>query len=343
MYATRLLWLSALISLLGLAACTEPLTYKGDIQDPFANFDQLAKSVSEHYCFFKQKDIDWDSVTAAYRERVTADMDRVELYLLMGEMLDELRDGHVNLSTPFSTTYYKKWWSDYPQDFDDRVLQEYYLKFGGFQIATMQYCIFLPDTVGYIRMPSFNYEISSASLDNILMSLRTTKRLIIDIRDNGGGFLTNVPEVVGRFIDKKMVGGYIRHKTGPGHNDFSEPYTLEYKPAENGRVQYLGKPVAILTNRSCFSAANDFVSVMKELPNVKIVGATTGGGGGLPFSTDLPNGWSLRMSASPINDAHDRITEFGIDPSPGCEIHCTPQEFAEGKDAILDFALKGEF
>ncbi len=32
-------------------------------------------------------------------------------------------------------------------------------------------------------------------------------------------------------------------------------------------------------------------------------------------------------------------TEDGIDPSPGCEIHCTPEELASGKDSILDFAI----
>ena len=52
---------------------------------------------------------------------------------------------------------------------------------------------------------------------------------------------------------------------------------------------------------------------------------------------DRPNGWGIRFSSSPINDSEDRITEFGIDPD--IEVHCTPDEFAAGKDAILDYAL----
>ena len=114
---------------------------------------------------------------------------------------------------------------------------------------------------------------------------------------------------------------------------------MEYDPAGDKRVNYLGKPVLVLTNRSCFSAANDFVSVMKTLPQVRIVGARTGGGGGLPFSSELPNGWSVRFSACPINDSEDRTTEFGIEPSPGCEVHCTDQRLADGIDDILDFAI----
>ena len=104
-------------------------------------------------------------------------------------------------------------------------------------------------------------------------------------------------------------------------------------------MSYTG-PVAVLTNRSCYSAANDFVAVMKTLPQVEIIGARTGGGGGLPFSSELPNGWSIRFSASPITDPEGNDTEWGIDPSEGCEVHCDPVELAEGRDAILDFALK---
>lgn len=321
-----------------LMSCTEPLTYTGSKDDPYKNFDMLARIVRERYCFFKQKDVDWDAVTSKSRAQITPETSPIELFSIMSGMLDSLRDGHVNLNAPFATSYYKKWWSDYPQDFNNRTLQEYYLKFGGFQKGGMTYCVFLPDTVGYVRIPSFSSQISPTTLDYIMASMSGTAGLIIDIRDNGGGFLTNVPEVVGRFITTKIPGGYIRHKTGPGPEDFSKPYRIEYEPAAQGRIRYLGHPIVLLTNRSCFSAANDFTSVMRTLPNVTVVGARTGGGGGLPFSSELPNGWSIRFSASPINDIDDQLTEFGIDPD--IEVHCTPQELADGKDAILNHALK---
>ena len=105
----------ALIALmLWVPACTEPLTYSGDVDDPYRNFDMLARVVGDRYCFFKQKGIDWDGVIEEYRAKVTEDMNPVELFGLMSQMLDTLKDGHVNLSAPFATSYYKKWWSDYP-------------------------------------------------------------------------------------------------------------------------------------------------------------------------------------------------------------------------------------
>ncbi len=94
----------------------------------------------------------------------------------------------------------------------------------------------------------------------------------------------------------------------------------------------------LLTNRGCYSAANDFAAVMKSLPEVTLIGAKTGGGGGLPFSSELPNGWGIRFSASPITDVEGHTTEYGIDPD--IEVHAPDDQLIEGTDAILDAALE---
>ncbi len=332
-------WIAGLMTLVAavcLSACHDAPEYK---DDPYGNFDALTAIVGERYCFFAEKGIDWDATCREYRTRVSPNTNSFELFEICSELLDELHDGHVNLSSRFNTSYYRKWWSDYPQDFNLRTLQQYYLDFDYMQTSGISYKM-LTNEIGYMYYPSFSSGISSTSLDYILAILYDSKGLIIDIRNNGGGMLTNINTLVGRFIDRKTIGGYIRHKTGPAHDAFSDPYPIEYEPAsDTEHVKYMGKPIIVLTNRSCFSAANDFVAVMKTLPNVRIVGARTGGGGGLPFSSELPNGWSVRFSACPINDNDDRSTEFGIDPSPGCEVHCSDEELAAGKDAILDFAI----
>ena len=326
----------ALMSLL-CVSCEDTPDYK---DDPYGNFDALAEIIDTRYCFFEAKNVDWDEVTARYRSQLTPDMNIVELFTVCSAMLDELKDGHVNLSSPFNTSYYRAWWSDYPQDFDLRTLQQYYLKFNYYQTSGISYWV-VGEDIGYMYYPSFSSGIGELNLDYILALLHECKALIIDIRNNGGGLLTNVDVLVSRFIDHDIKGGSIVHKTGPGHNDFSEPYDIIYHPAEPGRISWpVDRPVYILTNRSCFSAANDFVSVMKTLPNVKIVGARTGGGGGVPFSSELPNGWSIRFSASPLYGPDGSITEFGIDPSEGYEMHCTAEELAAGKDAILEFAIE---
>lgn len=324
-----------------LSSCQDEPDYKNTL---YGNFDALAEIIDKHYCFFEAKDIDWQEVTARYRRQITDSTTVIGLFDICAAMLDELEDGHVNLTSYFSTSYYRKWWSDYPQDFNLRTLQEYYLNFDYYQTSGISYTMFDVEgktNVGYMYYPSFSTGIGELNLDYIMLLLRDADALIIDIRDNGGGLLTNIGVLVGRFIDHDIDGGYITHKTGPGHGDFSEPYPVTYSPAADYRIKWgTKKPVYVLTNRSCFSAANDFVAVMKSLPNVKIVGARTGGGGGLPFSSELPIGWSVRFSACPLYAPDGGITEFGIDPTEGCEVHCTAEELAAGRDNILDFALR---
>lgn len=329
--------LSLIILLLSagvFTSCHDEPEYRNDI---YGNFDALWEIVDQRYCFFREKNLDWDAIGKSYREQITKKTNSIELFFLCSAMLDELKDGHVNLSSRFDVSYYRKWWTDYPQDFNLRTLQENYLEFNWLTTSGIMYKQ-LPGKIAYMYFPSFSYAVSDTSLDYIFAILRNSRGLILDIRDNGGGLLTNVGTFVARFINEKITGGYIIHKTGPGHSDFSEPYKIEYKPADKNRIKWEG-PIVLLTNRSCFSAANDFTSVMKSLPQVTVVGARTGGGGGLPFSYELPIGWAVRFSACPLMDAEMNCTEFGIDPSPGCEVHATEEDLAQGKDAILDFAI----
>lgn len=304
------------------------------------NFDALWTIMDEHYCFFEEKGVNWDEMYVKYYDKLKdrEQMTVFEFFDICADMLAELRDGHTNLSAPFNTSYYRAWWSDYPQNFDARLIEENYFDFKYSQVAGIIYGI-LPDTnIAYMRYGSFANNIGQTNLDYIFYTFRDCDALIIDVRDNGGGYMQNVGTLVSRFITERITGGYICHKTGPRHNDFSKPFAYYYDPVGGGREIWT-KPVAVLTNRSTFSAANDFVSVMKYLPQVSLVGATTGGGSGMPFTSELPIGWAVRFSASPVYDREMRLTENGIEPSEGCAVDMDPVDALNGRDTILDFAV----
>ena len=76
--------------------------------------------------------------------------------------------------------------------------------------------------------------------------------------------------------------------------------------------------------------------LMKELPHVTIMGDKTGGGCGLPFTTTLPNGWSVRFSACPTLDAQGKDTEFGIEPDMRVEM--ASNDWNNGRDTMIEAA-----
>ncbi|MDE6680955.1 MAG: peptidase S41, partial [Muribaculaceae bacterium] len=118
--------LLAVTSVFTLSSCHEHEVYA---DDGAGNFMQLWEIIDQHYCFFEEKDIDWAEVGRKYAAQLKGTMTYDEYFNILAAMLDELEDGHVNLSSTFNTSYYRKWWSDYPQDFNLRTLQQYYLDF----------------------------------------------------------------------------------------------------------------------------------------------------------------------------------------------------------------------
>ena len=77
---------------------------------------------------------------------------------------------------------------------------------------------------------------------------------------------------------------------------------------------------------------------MKSLPNVTVVGDVTGGGCGLPFNSELPNGWSVRFSAAPITGPDGKLTEFGVEPD--VKVDMAQNDISNGHDTILDYAFE---
>lgn len=328
----KILTILAFIFPMIMTGCVDEEEYDNT---PQGTFEALWKIIDERYCFFDYKKqeygLEWNNVYNKYKVRVSNQMNSEQLFEVMSQMLGELRDGHVNLSTSYDFGRYWKWHEDYPSNFSD-TLQRRYLGTDYRIAAGMRYKI-LEDNIGYVYYGSFSDGIGEGNIDEVLYHFMACRGLIIDIRNNGGGMLTNAEKLAARFVHEPTLVGYMQHKTGTGHNDFSEMVEQWLEPSSNIRWH---KHVCVLTNRSVYSAANEFVKYMKQMPNVTIVGDKTGGGAGMPFSDLLPNGWAVRFSACPMYDAQKQNTEFGIEPDH--YVSLTDEDFNRGEDTIIELA-----
>ena len=324
-----------------LAACVLMLTACVDEEQfddtPQGNFEALWKVIDEHYCFLEYKQqtigLDWQQVYQKYKVRVSDKMSSAQLFEVLSDMLAELRDGHVNLSASHNVSRYWAWHENYPVNFSDSLLRCYMGT--QYMIASgLRYCI-LDDNIGYIRYESFNDGLGDGNIDEALSYMLLCRGLIIDIRSNGGGNITNAEVLAARFCNQETLVGYYQHKTGPGHSEFSDLEPRYLQPAKGIRWQ---KKACVLVNRGVFSAANEFAMYMKRLPNVWLVGDRTGGGAGMPFSSTLPNGWVVRFSAVPMYNADKECTEFGQDPD--YRVDLGSNAFQRGEDDIIEYARK---
>ena len=322
----------AIITILSLGSCVDEEEYA---DNPRGNFEALWKIVDEHYCFFdykkEQYGLDWNAIYDKYSRQIADDMTDNQLFEVLGNMLGELKDGHVNMYSSWDVARNWSWHENYPSNLSDTLINRYLST--DYRIASGMRYRKLDDNIGYIRLPSFASSMGEGNLDEILYYLMPCNALIIDIRDNGGGLVTSAEQLAARFTNSTLLVGYMQHKTGRGHSDFSSMQEQRLKPSKGIRWQ---KRVAILTNRSVYSAANEFVKYMRCCPNVVQIGDRTGGGAGMPYSSELPIGWSIRFSACPMYDKDGNSTEFGI--VPDYDVQLSQTDLLRGKDTIIEKA-----
>jgi hypothetical protein len=301
---------------------------------PVSIFDQTWKFANEEYVFFDFKNINWDSVYQVFRPMVTDNMTDEALFNVLADMLFLLRDGHVNLRSKFDRSRNWDWRLGYPENFDFDLLERNYWKTEQQFVGSLIVHDF--GDVGYMRYSSFSNSLSNDDLDYVINKFKNHKGLIIDVRSNGGGLLSNASKIAKRFSKNKKQVARIYYKDGPAHDDLDGPYSIDIEPP--GDLPLYANPVVVLTNRGCYSATSFFVQYMRELDDVTILGDWTGGGGGAPSFTELTNGWELRVSSTVTTSPEDFNIEDGVPPD--VKVDMTKEDETKGDDTILEAALE---
>lgn len=300
--------------------------------DLVTNIEALWGIIDTKYCYVEQKGVNWNEVHDIYvaKAEKLPKNNQVALFDLCAEMLNLLQDGHVNLYSPFDRSYCTFWYDTYPANFSSS-LQALYMR--DYRIAgSLYYCTVDHDSIGYIYYSSFANSFSMSNLAWVFSAFKDCRGLIIDVRNNGGGDLTNAYLLAAPFFKESRTIGYWQHKTGPGHQDFSAMEELRVDASATGLKWQ--RPTVILSNRRSYSATNMFINIMRYADNAVIVGGVSGGGGGMPLSYELPCGWTVRFSSVRMYDADKKDIEQGIEPDVPVTLVSTD------KDDLIEAAIE---
>ena len=319
------------------SSCEKAFMEKEVSDDPVSTFEYLWKVVDEQYSFFDVKGVDWDSVYAVYRPKVSENISDDSLFNVLGAMLNTLNDGHTNLVSPFDVSHneevYRKMYENNNINTDVVVLN--YLTINYHTTGSFAHNALRDGQVAYLRYSSFSNNISDDDLVYLVNKYKNTKGMIIDLRQNGGGSVNNVWNLLKFFPDEERQLYKTQIKNGPEHNDFSEMKIVKL-PKHEDKTTYK-HPIVVLTDRGSYSATSFFsLCVKSNFSEATIVGDTTGGGLGLPNGGELPNGWTYRFSVTRTLDMNNNNYENGMPPDV-TEI-LDPVQTAQGIDNVIEKA-----
>lgn len=150
----------------------------------------------------------------------------------------------------------------------------------------------LPTGSGYLRLRHWSPDDADA-IDEALRSLSACERLLVDLRGNPGGSLVSAHEFRRRFVATPTTLGSVRYSVGDG--SLSARFPIEVEPSD--RQRWSGR-VRVLIDGLTYSASEDAIQGLSQLPSVEIVGSPTGGGSGRPRSVRLLDDVVLTVSTA---------------------------------------------
>ncbi len=165
----------------------------------------------------------------------------------------------------------------------------------------------ITDTVGYIRLNKFaesTYnEFMQATLD---LQKKGMKSMILDLRDNGGGILTQATNIADEFLSGDKLITYTVGEHSP---------KTEYRCSKEGIFEK-GK-VVVLANEGTASASEILIGALQDWDRATIVGRRTFGKGLVQEQFDLSDGSGLRLTVAryytPLGRSIQKSYKNGID------------------------------
>jgi hypothetical protein len=300
-------------------------------------FDRLWTRYDSVYPSFGYKNISpeaWNRQRAIYRPRAQSARTEEQFIAIVRDMLAPLRDLHSWFIDPRGNvvpTYLPTAIENFDHDRWRKAVRE-----AGYTSHGSAWGEASIGGFGYIYIGTWNAsQVDASALDAALARFRDAPGLIIDVRPNSGGSDAPAFAFAGRFTTRPFVASYVQTRNGLRHDDLGAPEPRLVTP--RGSWQYT-KPVIVIAGRGGFSANESFVAAMRALPQVTVIGDTTGGASGNPGVYPLGNGWSFTVP---------RWVEFGPDRkpiewhgiAPDVAIEWSPISTETAGDPLIDTAV----
>ena len=152
------------------------------------------------------------------------------------------------------------------------------------------------------------------------------KGVVLDLRGNGGGYVTAAQDVAGIWLNKQVV---VTERRGG---------TVTDELKSGGDPILNGIPTVVLVNESSASASEIVAGALRDHKVAKLVGETTFGKGSVQKLVNLTGGATLKVTiARWYTPAGDNISETGI--KPDTIILRTSDDINAGRDPQLDGAV----
>jgi carboxyl-terminal processing protease len=185
------------------------------------------------------------------------------------------------------------------------------------------------EKVAYVRITKFGEE-TDKEFDKIAneIIMRGATGLVLDLRNNPGGFLERSITVASRLIPKDRVVVIEEDSTGK---------RLNLNTQGGDKLNYL--PIVVLINEGSASASEILAGALRDDLGIKLVGKKSFGKGSVQELMNLPGDSSVKITVAKwLTPKGDYIMEKGI--LPDVEVNLTMEDFNKGKDPQLDKALE---
>lgn len=182
--------------------------------------------------------------------------------------------------------------------------------------------------VAYIRLIHFS-EDTEVYFTKAWQGLKAkgATSIILDLRNNPGGFLSVAVDLAGHWIKEGVV---VKEQ-------FLPPQFKEYKTSGRGELVFL--PTIVLVNEGSASASEIVAGALQDYKLVTVVGMKTFGKGSVQDYQTFPDGSALKLTVAKWFTPQGRqIDKTGIEPD--VKIDLTKEDYNDDKDPQLDKAYE---